>query len=35
MVFAVLVTEGKKGPEDCPQLDVRNKITLKEYLKQF
>ena len=35
MVFASLVTEGKKGPEDCPQLDVRNKTTLKEYLKQF
>ena len=35
MVFALLVTEGKKGPEDCPQLDVRNKITLQEYLKQF
>ena len=34
MVFALLVTEGKKGPEDCPQLDVRNKITLQEYLKQ-
>ena len=35
MVFALLVTEGKKDPEDCPQLDVRNKITLQEYLKQF
>ena len=35
MVFAMLVTEGKKGPEDCPQLDVRNKITLQDYLKQF
>jgi len=35
MVFALLVTEGKKGPEDCPQLDVRNKITLQEYLEQF
>ena len=35
MVFALLVTEGEKGPEDCPQLDVRNKMTLQEYLKQF
>jgi ArsR family metal-binding transcriptional regulator len=35
MVFAVLVTEGKKTPEDCPQLDVKNKIKLKEYLEQF
>jgi hypothetical protein len=35
MVFALLVTEGKKCPEHCPQLDVRNKMTLQEYLKQF
>ena len=35
MVFASLVTEGKKGLEDCPQLDVRNKIKLQEYLEQF
>lgn len=35
MVFASLVTEGEKGPEDCPQLDVRNKIKLQEYLEQF
>jgi ArsR family metal-binding transcriptional regulator len=35
MVFALLVTEGEKGPEDCPQLDVRNKLALQEYLKQF
>jgi len=35
MVFALLVTEGKKGPEDCPQLGVRNKIKLQEYLEQF
>jgi ArsR family metal-binding transcriptional regulator len=35
MVFAVLVTEGKKSPEDCPQLDVKNKINLREYLEQF
>jgi ArsR family metal-binding transcriptional regulator len=35
MVFASLVTEGKKCPEDCLQLDVRNKIKLQEYLEQF
>lgn len=35
MVFAVLVTEGEKSPEDCPQLDVKNKIKLREYLEQF
>ena len=35
MVFAVLVTEGKKSPENCTQLDVQNKITLQHYLKQF
>lgn len=35
MVFALLVTEGKKSPEDCPQLGVRNKIKLQEYLEQF
>ncbi|MGD9082015.1 MAG: (Fe-S)-binding protein [Desulfobacterales bacterium] len=35
MVFAVLVAEGKKNPENCPQLDVRNKIKLQEYLEQF
>jgi ArsR family metal-binding transcriptional regulator len=35
MVFAVLINEGEKSPEDCPQLDVQNKITLHNYLKQF
>jgi len=35
MVFALLVTEGKKRPEDCPQLNERNRITLQEYLEQF
>jgi hypothetical protein len=35
MVFASLVTEGKNGPGDCPQLDVKNKIKLQEYLEQF
>lgn len=35
MVFAVLITEGGKSPENCPQLDVQNKMTLHNYLKQF
>ena len=35
MVFAVLVTEGEKSPDNCPQLDTKNKITLQKYLKQF
>jgi ArsR family metal-binding transcriptional regulator len=35
MVFAVLVTEGKESLENCPQLDVENKKTLQNYLKQF
>ena len=35
MVFAVLITEGKKSPENCPQLYMQNKIILQNYLKQF
>jgi ArsR family metal-binding transcriptional regulator len=35
MVFATLVTEGAKGPEDCPPLKVENKKKLEEYLEQF
>jgi ArsR family metal-binding transcriptional regulator len=35
MVFAVLVSEGKKNPENCPQLDVQNKKTLQNHLKKF
>lgn len=35
MVFAVLVSDGEKKPEDCPQLDVQNKKTLQSHLKQF
>ena len=35
MVFAVSVTEGGKSPEDCPQLDIQNKVILQNYLKQF
>jgi len=35
MVFAVLIAEGEESPDNCPQLDMQNKITLQEYLKQF
>lgn len=35
MVFAARVTEGVKGPEDCPQLNAENKKYLKEYMDQF
>ena len=35
MVFAVLVTEGRKCLDNCPQLDMQNRITLKSYLNQF
>ena len=35
MVFAIRVTEGAKGPEDCPQLNEQNKKKLHEYLGQF
>ncbi len=35
MVFAVSITEGKKRPEDCTQLDMRRRTILKEYLEPF
>ena len=35
MVFAVSVTVGEKSPEDCPQLDIKNKMALQNNLKQF
>ena len=35
MLFAVSITEGEKSPENCPQLDMQNKITLQNYLNQF
>ena len=34
MVFAVLVTEGDKKPDDCPHLDAQKKKTLQNHLKQ-
>jgi ArsR family metal-binding transcriptional regulator len=35
MVFAVSVTEGIKGAEDCPPLSSENRIKLEEYLGPF
>jgi ArsR family metal-binding transcriptional regulator len=35
MVFAIRVTEGVKGPEDCPPLEHENAGKLTEYLTQF
>jgi ArsR family metal-binding transcriptional regulator len=35
MVFAVSITEGRKSPENCTQLDIRHRTILKEYLEQF
>ncbi len=35
MVFAVAVTEGVKGAEDCPPLSMENRKKLSEYLTPF
>ncbi len=35
MVFAIRATEGVKGPEDCPDLEVNNQARLRGYLAQF
>lgn len=35
MVFATLLAEGVKGPEDCPGLDQKGKETLLSYLTSF
>lgn len=35
MVFAVRVTEGVKGPEDCPTLSKESRIRLDDYLSPF
>jgi ArsR family metal-binding transcriptional regulator len=35
MVFALLVTEGVKGAEDCPGLNDPNKSKLEKYLEPF
>ena len=34
-VFASLVAQGVKGPEDCPPLVEENKEELQKYLQQF
>jgi ArsR family metal-binding transcriptional regulator len=35
MVFASLVAEGVKEPDDCPPLEGQSKIMMHEYLSQF
>jgi ArsR family metal-binding transcriptional regulator len=35
MVFATLVVDGIKGPDDCPRLTDENRIKLNHYLAQF
>ena len=35
MVFAVAVTEGVKGAEDCPPLAAGGKAKLQDYLSRF
>jgi ArsR family metal-binding transcriptional regulator len=35
MVFAVQVSQGAQGFNDCPHLDQENRRKLQEYLKQF
>lgn len=35
MVFATRVAEGAKGPEDCPQLEGKNKEVLTQYMSRF
>jgi len=35
MVFASMVAEGAKGPEDCPPLNYDSSKQLSEYLSQF
>ncbi|MGQ9859528.1 MAG: (Fe-S)-binding protein [Thermodesulfobacteriota bacterium] len=35
MVFATLVADGVKGPEDCPKLDQAGRDSLMDYLRGF
>ncbi|MDJ0913741.1 MAG: (Fe-S)-binding protein [Desulfobacterales bacterium] len=35
LVFATMVSQGIKGPEDCPPMDATSKIALTQYLSQF
>lgn len=34
-VFAVQLTEGAKGPDDCPSLEEKNREELRNYLSRF
>lgn len=35
MVFASLIAQGAKGPEDCPHLEDEKSHRLQEYMNQF
>ncbi|MFP4446231.1 MAG: hypothetical protein ACLFPD_08305 [Desulfosudaceae bacterium] len=35
MVFAVQVSEGGRGADDCPEIDPANKQKLETYLAGF
>ena len=35
MVFAAMIAEGAKGPEDCPSLKEEERLKLAEYMGQF
>jgi ArsR family metal-binding transcriptional regulator len=35
MVFATQVAEGGKGPEDCPPLEIENRVELEKYMNRF
>jgi len=35
MVFATKVAEGAKGPGDCTQIGIEEKIKLSDYMKRF
>jgi hypothetical protein len=35
MVFAILVAEGAKGPEDCPIMQDPQRTSLEKYLARF
>jgi hypothetical protein len=35
MVFAVLVSQGVKGPDQCPMLDAAAEKKMEDYLARF
>ncbi|GAB6096159.1 hypothetical protein JCM14469_24120 [Desulfatiferula olefinivorans] len=35
MVFATRITEGAKGPEDCPVMDAAARQKLADYMGPF